>query len=139
MKLLKNIFVMCHYFHDDEKFKKIQGSISRKKFENLVKKNLSKKYIYTFDDCLKSQFYIAKPVLEKYNLKGLFFMNTFQLEKKYNYHEISKFFCNRFFKSFENYSIEFIKNFMLLNKNFRFNKKEIDKVKKNFLSIQIMK
>ena len=38
MKLLKNIFVMCHYFHDDEKFKKIQGSISRKKFENLVKK-----------------------------------------------------------------------------------------------------
>tara|TARA_B110000003_G_C16628452_1_gene525732 strand:- start:914 stop:1747 length:834 start_codon:yes stop_codon:yes gene_type:complete len=132
MKLLKNIFVMCHYFHDDEKFKKIQGSISRKKFENLVKKNLSKKYIYTFDDCLKSQFYIAKPVLEKYNLKGLFFMNTFQLEKKYNYHEISKFFCNRFFKSFENYSIEFIKNFMLLNKNFRFNKKEIDKVKKKF-------
>ncbi len=59
-------------------------------------------------------------------------MNTFQFEKKYNYHEISKFFCTRFFKSFENYSIEFIKNFMLLNKNFRFNKKEIDKVKKKF-------
>ena len=123
----KNNFVMCHYFHDLEKFEKITGSISKIEFGKIVKKNLSKKLIYTFDDSLKSQFYIAKPILEKYNLRGIFFMNTFQLESKYNYHEISKFFCKFHYKDLNDYSINFL-NF--LSNKFYFNKKEIQKIKK---------
>ena len=88
---------MLHYLHNS-KFKKISGSISSKAFEIIVKKNLNKNYIYTFDDSLKSQYYLAKPILEKYNLKGIFFCNTFQFEKKFNYHELSKFFINIYYK-----------------------------------------
>lgn len=131
MILHKNKFIMCHHFHDNKQFKKIRGSLSKSKFENIVKKNLKKKYIYTFDDSLKSQYYIAKPILEKYNLKGIFFINTFQFDKKYNYHEISKFFEKFFFKTNRTYSLEVIKNFLLLNKGFKF-KKNFNKEKKLF-------
>ena len=84
-------YVMLHYLHD-KKFINIKGSISKEKFEKIVKNNLTKNYVYTFDDGLKSQYYIAKPILEKYNLQGIFFVNSFQFKKKFNYHEISKFF-----------------------------------------------
>jgi peptidoglycan/xylan/chitin deacetylase (PgdA/CDA1 family) len=104
----KSKYIMLHYLHN-KNFKKISGSISYKKFENIVKKNLNNNYIYTFDDSLKSQFYLAKPILEKYKLKGIFFCNTFQFENKFNYHELSKFFIkinyknkNNFYKDFFN-------------------------------------
>ena len=85
MPLKNNKYIMLHYLHD-RNFINIKGSISKKRFEKIVKKNLIKNYIYTFDDGLKSQYYIAKPILEKYNLKGIFFINSFQFKKKFNYH-----------------------------------------------------
>lgn len=118
---------MLHYLHNS-KFKKISGSISSKAFEIIVKKNLNKNYIYTFDDSLKSQYYLAKPILEKYNLKGIFFCNTFQFEKKFNYHELSKFFINIYYKK----KILFYKDFFDLVKKNYINEKEIRKQKKIF-------
>ena len=99
---------MLHYLHS-KKFHKIEGSISERNFEKIVKKNLKKNYIYTFDDGLKSQFHLAKPILEKYNQTGIF-LNTFHFENKFNYHELSKFFkkfyypiSKKFYEDFLNF------------------------------------
>ena len=114
MKKLK--YIMLHYLHN-KKFQGIDGSISEEKFEKIVKKNLKKNYIYTFDDGLKSQFYIAKPILEKYNLTGIFFLNTFQFKNKFNYHELSKFFRKFYYKKSQSFYKEF---FDLINKKISF-------------------
>ena len=53
MPLKNNKYIMLHYLHD-RNFINIKGSISKKRFEKIVKKNLIKNYIYTFDDGLKS-------------------------------------------------------------------------------------
>ena len=126
LNLLNKNFIMAHYFHDDKKFQKISGSVSKSKFAQIVKKNKNKNFIYTFDDCLKSQFYIAMPILNRFNQKGIFFMNTFQLENKFNYHEISKFFIKNYYKSIENFSKDFLS---YLDTNFIFKKNEIKKIK----------
>ncbi len=128
MPLKNNKYIMLHYLHD-RNFINIKGSISKKRFEKIVKKNLIKNYIYTFDDGLKSQYYIAKPILEKYNLKGIFFINSFQFKKKFNYHEISKFFIKKYYKSLEKYSNDF---FTLSKNRFSINKSKIREYKKKF-------
>ena len=71
MPLKNNKYIMLHYLHD-RNFINIKGSISKKRFEN-CKKNLIKNYIYTFDDGLKSQYYIAKPILENIILREFFY------------------------------------------------------------------
>ncbi len=119
---------MAHHLHNN-KYINILGSISKEKFENIVKKNLNKNFIYTFDDSLKSQFYLAKPILEKYKLKGIFFCNTFQFRKKFNYHELSKFFINLYYKKKIVFYLDFLEE--LKNKNCITNKK-INILKKKF-------
>jgi peptidoglycan/xylan/chitin deacetylase (PgdA/CDA1 family) len=121
-------YIMLHYLHN-RKFSKITGSISEKKFENIVKKNLKKNFIYTFDDGLKSQYFIAKPILEKYKQKGIFFINTFHLKNKYNYNEISKFFIKLYYKNIKNYFKDFQK---LLKNSFKFKINQINKIKIKF-------
>ena len=121
-------YIMLHYLHN-KNFKKISGSISNKKFENIVKKNLNNNYIYTFDDSLKSQFYLAKPILEKYKLKGIFFCNTFQFENKFNYHELSKFFIKLNYKKKNNFYKDF---FNLVNSKKKITMKKIILFKKKF-------
>ena len=131
--MIKEKYIMVHHLHNN-KYINIQGSISEKKFEKIVKKNLNKNFIYTFDDSLKSQFYLAKPILEKYNLRGIFFCNTFQFKKKFNYHEISKFFINLYYKKKIVFYLDFLKE--LKNENFITNKK-INLLKKKFFYYSI--
>lgn len=120
--------IMLHYLHDENSMN-IKGSISKRQFEKIVKKNLIKNYVYTFDDGLKSQYHIAKPILEKYNLKGIFFLTSFQFEKKINYHEVSKFFIKKNYKNVKEYADDFI----LFSKNqFKINKAQIKNYKKKF-------
>jgi peptidoglycan/xylan/chitin deacetylase (PgdA/CDA1 family) len=121
-------YIMLHYLHN-KNFSKVVGSISRNRFEYIVKKNIKKKFIYTFDDGLKSQYFIAKRILEKFNLKGIFFINTFHLQNKYNYNEVSKFFIKIHYKNIEDYFKDFLK---LLKKSFQFKNSQINKIKKKF-------
>ena len=124
----KEKYIMLHYLHDKQ-FHKIKGSISQKVFDKIVKKNLNKNFIYTFDDSLKSQFYLAKPILEKYNLSGIFFCNTFQFKDKFNYHELSKFFIKLCYKKKSVFYNDFLKE--TKSKNL-INKKKINILKKKF-------
>jgi len=121
-------YIMLHYLHN-KNFPKVTGSVSKSRFEYIVKKNLKNNFIYTFDDGLKSQYFIAKQVLEKYNLKGIFFINTFHLQNKYNYNEISKFFIKIHYKNIEDYFKDFLK---LLKSSFQFKVGQINKAKKKF-------
>lgn len=124
----KKKYVMVHHLHNKQ-FQKIKGSISQKFFEDVVKKNLNKNYVYTFDDSLKSQFFLAKPILEKYNLKGFFFCNTFQFKNKYNYHELSKFFISLYYKKKSSFFDDFLKETKIKS---LINKKKISLIKKKF-------
>lgn len=121
-------YIMLHYLHN-KNFPKVTGSVSKSRFEYIVKKNLKNNFIYTFDDGLKSQYFIAKQVLEKYNLKGIFFINTFHLQNKYNYNEISKFFIKIHYKNIEDYFKDFLK---ILKNSFQFKISQIKKIKKKF-------
>ncbi len=127
-KNLNSTYIMAHYFHDKDKFNEVQGSISKKKFKEIVKNNLSKNYIYTFDDSLKSQYFIAKKILDEYNLKGIFFLNTFQFEEMYNFNEISKLFIKRFYKNKKIFYRDFLKR---IKKQIKFNNKDIKEFKAN--------
>ncbi len=126
MSVMNKKYIMLHHLHD-KNFMSIKGSISKRQFEKIVKKNLIKNYVYTFDDGLKSQFHIARPILEKYNLKGIFFINSFQFKKKIGYHEVSKFFIKKYYKNIKEYADDFI----LFSKNkFKINKTQIKNYKK---------
>ena len=90
---------MVHHLHDDKRFSKIIGSISLKKFEEVVK---SKDIIFTFDDGYKSQLEASK-ILNKFKKKGIFFIHTNYLNNNFDYHEIMKFFIKKIYKNYLNY------------------------------------
>ena len=83
---------MVHHLHDDKRFSKIIGSISLKKFEEVVKNN---DILFTFDDGYKSQLEASK-ILNKFKKKGIFFIHTNHLNNNFDYHEIMKFFVKDF-------------------------------------------
>ena len=58
---------MVHHLHDDKRFSKIIGSISLKKFEEVVK---SKDIIFTFDDGYKDHYNYVFPHLVKNKISG---------------------------------------------------------------------
>ena len=143
--------IMFHHFHD--KFhKKTQGSISAFQFlkiikyvksrynlisshefyEKVINKKIDKKDVcLTFDDCLKSQFDIAFPVLKKNNISAYFFIYSSIFDKKPNNLEIFRDFRNTKFPNIDKFYECF---FNLLKKNFHkdyllFKKK----FKKNYL------
>tara|TARA_A100001015_G_C15010750_1_gene722975 strand:+ start:2193 stop:2447 length:255 start_codon:yes stop_codon:yes gene_type:complete len=70
---------MFHHFHKSDDIIKMNGSISERKFLNILRK-ANKNVIFTFDDGLKSQFKIAVKYLDKYSHKGIFFLNSFQYQ-----------------------------------------------------------
>ena len=96
----KNFFyhgVMFHHFHDNKKHIKSQGSINKSTLIKLInfigrqniinadeflkkfkRKELRKNHVcLTFDDSLKCQFDVAKPVLDKFKIKAFFFVYSF--------------------------------------------------------------
>ena len=135
LKLQPNTIVF-HNFHNKRSIK-LQGSISSFKFEKIIiklKKNynllnadkfysklldgyLSKKDIsLSFDDGLKSQYDIAIPILNKYNIKAFFFVFTSSFTNRIDKLELYKYFRSTQFKTID----KFYKNFFL----------EINKLKK---------
>ena len=165
--------LMFHHFHDKSKYKRSQGSISEKNFEKilhyvginnilspekfyekLIKKKLKKNELcLTFDDGLKCQVEVAKPILDKYNLKAFFFiyssiligkpdnLEIFREFRNHNFKNVNQFY-NCFFKKISSfYKIDInneikknIKTFNSYKKNFKFysNKDIIFRILRDF-------
>ena len=125
---MKTHALMFHQFHDDEKHIKEQGSITGKEFADMIihyrKKfnilsarewyelaiadKLSEKDVcITFDDALRSQYDIAFPVLEEFNIKAFWFIyssplnNVIEKLELYRYFRFKEFNdINDFYDSF---------------------------------------
>ncbi len=145
--------IMFHHFHDKEKHKKYQGSISQNDIYKLIKyvgkKNIispdefldrvkkkkykSKTICLTFDDNLKSQYDVALPVLEDFNIKSFFFIYSSCYEGKIDFFELTRYFRANYYDNI----LEFYKDFYYflnkdLNKFFLKNKRFILNQKKKF-------
>jgi peptidoglycan/xylan/chitin deacetylase (PgdA/CDA1 family) len=143
----KKYGLMFHHFHSS-KNSKTEGSITKKKFENTLKKvglkniisahkfiKSSDKVCITFDDSLSCQYDIALPILNKYNLKAFWFLYSSSLNPKIDNIEIFRIFRNKKFANFNNFYKKFL-NFLVDKKNLnsflKKNYKEMKKLKKNY-------
>ena len=130
--------IMFHHFHDDKRHLKGQGSISKDGLLNLIKfigrknilnaddflkrykeKKLKKNHVcFTFDDCLKSQFDIAFPVMEELNIKGFFFVYSSALKNISSLFEVYRHFRMNFYSDIEVFYEEFYNHFRAKLNNF---------------------
>lgn len=111
--------IMFHHFHDEKKYKKSQGSISKNDFYKIInfigRKNIIDAQIFqqkfkekklkknevclTFDDSVKNQIDIALPVLEDQKIKSFFFIYSSIFGKKPDNLEVFRYFRTNYFKS----------------------------------------
>ena len=69
-------------------------------YEKLKKKKLKDNEVcLTFDDCLKSTYEVAYPVLNELKLKGFFFIPTVAFENKINLLEVYRYFRINYFEN----------------------------------------
>ena len=114
---------MFHHFHDDEKHPNVQGSISARELEALLKyvnverilspnewlaklaeKKLSNEDLcLTFDDALLCQVEVALPVLERYKLKAFWFVYSSVFEGGTENLEIYRFFRTKYFNDIDDF------------------------------------
>jgi len=135
-KFVKGTGVMFHHFHDNKKNLKSQGSISKFdllkiikyigvkniltpfEFQKKIRMNRLKKgeSVLTFDDGIKSQVNVALPILNRYNLKAFFFVNSSVFSNKKCKLELYRHIRNNEFKSVEDFYKMF---FSLLNEKYK--------------------
>jgi len=122
--------LMFHHFHaEDEKC--IQGSWSEVEIDDLIKSLIGRNYefldpvdiqyedlifndktvLLTFDDALKCQINIAKRVLDKYNIKGIFFIYTNIFEGDISEIELRRNFRNLYYEDIEMFYENFFDEF----------------------------
>lgn len=145
--------IMFHHFHDKKGIhKKTQGSISAKKFEEIIKfigphnicspeefittinkKNKKLKVCLTFDDALKCQYDIAKPVMDKYNIKAFYFIYTSIFTPNVDLLEVYRYFRVNAYSSIKQFYNEFYKEIKFnLDFYFKLHKDKIILTKKKF-------
>lgn len=145
----KEFAIMYHHFHDDKDINKIQGSLNAEQFEesiiflkenyNLINpeqwfekldnKTIKEKDVcVTFDDALKSQFDIALPILEKYNLKAIWSIYTSVTKGKLELLEIFRHFRCLQFSNIDEFYVNFFRE--ILRKNNNMYQQECDKFEK---------
>ncbi|MDC3117819.1 polysaccharide deacetylase family protein [Candidatus Pelagibacter sp.] len=138
--------IMFHNFHDNKKYKKGDGSLSKKDLTKIIRfigrKNIldandflnnyknntlkNDNVCFTFDDGSKSQADIALPILKKFNIKAFFFIYSKSLEKKKVLSiETLKYFRINYFKNINS----FYDNFFSLCKKDTFKKLKRKKLK----------
>ena len=130
---------MFHRFHDKQKY---LGSISSDNLEDLIlnigesrilsplewkdrckKHKLENHHVcLTFDDCLKSQYEIALPILEKYSIKAFFFIQTVVLDGGLDYNEYFLQKINSQYDNFDTFFNSFEKHITVDNDIFLDNK-----------------
>ena len=117
----------------------MNGSFSESQLVKILKKK-EKKQIFTFDDGLKSQYKIASKHLEKYKLKGIFFINSFQFEKlKSIDNETVKFIIKKKFKTDTDFYKIFFKHPLIKKINFNYLNIKKEKNKYSFYSNEDIK
>jgi peptidoglycan/xylan/chitin deacetylase (PgdA/CDA1 family) len=118
--------IMFHHFHDSSKHIRGQGSISEHQFEKIIQhygKNIlsadnwfkratsnslkDKDICITFDDGLLSQYDIALPILEKYNLTAFWFVYSSPLTGKIGNLEVYRKFRIVCFSGIEDFYSKF--------------------------------
>ncbi len=142
--------IMFHYFHDDAKHKKSQGSISKDELYKIIKfigkKNIinadlfhqklkenklkSNEVCFTFDDSVKSQIDVALPVLEDLNIKSFFFIYSSIFEFNLNNLEVYRHFRVNFFRNINEFYDFFYKFIEKDIANFFFQNEKIISEKK---------
>ena len=154
--------IIFHHFHDNKLHPKSQGSLSKTDLIKLIKfvgrknilnadeyydkfkKNLLKKnhVCLTFDDGIKSQFDIAKPILDEYKIKAFFFIFTSNFSQKKGLLELYRYFRNKYFKNIDDFYNLF---FEILNKDLnpfyikKKNKIELWKKQHSYFSLEDIK
>jgi peptidoglycan/xylan/chitin deacetylase (PgdA/CDA1 family) len=152
----KNSFphgIMFHHFHDNKKYLKEQGSISKDQFIRIIKfigrKNIldasdflertekktikKNSVVLTFDDCRKSQYDIILDVLDDFKIQSFFFIYSSLLEGKPDMLEIYRHFRSYYYKSINDFYSEFFKNAQLSPDSLKFKyQKEINLMKRNY-------
>ena len=145
--------IMFHHFHDGKKHLMTQGSISQKKFieiikyigrENIInpdeffwrikKNNTSRaKVCFTFDDAIKCQFDIAAPILNDFKIKAFFFIYTSIFQGKPDLLEIYRYFRINYFDNLNEFYENFFNEIKFdLNFYFKMHSEDIKKKKKKF-------
>ena len=119
---------MFHRFHQSNLFPKSQGSLDEIDFDlilqnvgvnnilspdewvfKLKSKTLKSNHLcITFDDGLKSQYDVALPILDKYDLKAFWFVFSSVFHGQVDKNEIYNIFITSFFESFDDFFNEFI-------------------------------
>ena len=90
------------------------------------------KFCFTFDDGLKSQYEIASPILEEFNIKAFYFIYTKTFSCSYDKNEIANYLITNQYESIEIF-LNIFKNY--LNKfNLKINKSKFEQYKKKMLS-----
>ncbi|HEC14857.1 MAG TPA: polysaccharide deacetylase, partial [Rhodospirillales bacterium] len=120
--------IMFHHFHDD-KHPKVQGSISADTFAGMIdylgpERILSagewlektrngglgeNDICITFDDALRCQYDIARPVLKEYGITAFWFVYSSVFEGKMERMEVHRYFRNVMFDDIDDFYDEFFK------------------------------
>jgi peptidoglycan/xylan/chitin deacetylase (PgdA/CDA1 family) len=121
---------MFHRFNDKNERETGQGSFSAQQLEAFIQKTGPEKFIQaeemkklrlgkstnlnkiclTFDDGLTSQFENAKPILDKFDIKGFWFLYTKTFEKKIETNELLNYVVARYFENFQQFYQQFEKH-----------------------------
>lgn len=119
---------MFHHFHNED-FPKVQGSISGKELTEIIdfigrerilraeewvekfqQKSLSKKHVcLTFDDGHLSQYEVALPILESFDLTGFWFVYSSVFKGIKEKLEIYRFFRTTQFKNIDEFYVQFFR------------------------------
>ena len=75
------------------------------------------KICLTFDDGLLSQYITAKPILNKYDIKGFWFVYTKTFENNFDISEALNFFVAKHYSNFNEFYDEFEKIFLCMKVN----------------------
>ena len=123
--------IVFHHFHKVNEIPQGQGSITSDKFEDIIKfiglnkilnpedwleiqntKRKNKSYVcLTFDDALLSQYEIALPILEKYNLKAFWFIYSSVFNGVLEEFEVFRKFRSIYFQSLDLFYDTFLKEY----------------------------
>ena len=121
---------MFHRFNDKNERETGQGSFSAQQLEAFIQKTGPEKFIQaeemkklrlgkstklnkiclTFDDGLTSQFENAKPILDKFDIKGFWFIYTKTFEEKIETNELLNYVVARYFENFQQFYQQFEKH-----------------------------
>ena len=93
--------IMFHHFHDNKMYPNSPGSLNKNQLRKIIKfigrkniitpkefiyrlqtNDLKNKICFTFDDALRCQYDIAQKVLDEFNIKAFYFIQTSIFDKK---------------------------------------------------------